>query len=210
MEDGDLLLAVNGEPVEYMDHEDIVSRIRHSGDRVSLSSISLTGRHFYRQVGVPVSICRRPEVALSRRLSVLVPQLGLSPLLFRERLVVANSRRASQVSKNPRGAELGGGLMYPTVCVEVAGLHPEVRPTNGALLLPWLQKLTRSVCSRWEWEASSCEGAQKTEKLNRSRCVRLEKLTTEQRNRRTSCLLGNWACCKIGGGAKASIFIYVS
>lgn len=134
MEDGDLLLTVNGEPVEYMDHEDIVSRIRHSGDRVSLGAICMTGRHFYRQVGVPVSIRRRPEVALSHRfLSVLVPQLGLSPLLFRERLVVANSRRASQVSKNPRGAELGGGLMYPTVCVEDAGLHPEVRPTNAVL-----------------------------------------------------------------------------
>lgn len=51
MEDGDLVLAVNGEPVENMEHEEIVSRIRESGSRVSLSSICLTGRHFYRQVG---------------------------------------------------------------------------------------------------------------------------------------------------------------
>uniref|UniRef100_H3C0K5 PDZ domain containing 3a n=1 Tax=Tetraodon nigroviridis TaxID=99883 RepID=H3C0K5_TETNG len=61
MEDGDLVLAVNGEPVESMEHDDIVSRIRRSGDRVSLSTICLAGRHFYRQ-------------------------LGISPLLFRERL----------------------------------------------------------------------------------------------------------------------------
>lgn len=56
MEDGDLVLAVNGEPVESMEHDDIVSRIRRSGDRVSLSTICLAGRHFYRQVGVAASV----------------------------------------------------------------------------------------------------------------------------------------------------------
>lgn len=57
MEDGDLLLAVNGEPVESMEHDDIVKKIKQSGDRVILTSISIPGRDFYREVSAVISVC---------------------------------------------------------------------------------------------------------------------------------------------------------
>ncbi|KAM9469077.1 Na(+)/H(+) exchange regulatory cofactor NHE-RF3 isoform 2-T2 [Clarias gariepinus] len=67
MEDGDLLLAVNGEQVENLEHEDIVSRIRQSGQQVTFTTISIQGRDYY-------------------------TQLGLSPLLFYEENIPQKER----------------------------------------------------------------------------------------------------------------------
>lgn len=62
MEDGDLLLAVNREPVESLEHDDIVKRIRRSGAKVSMIAISKAGRDFYRAVGGAVPVWHNTTV----------------------------------------------------------------------------------------------------------------------------------------------------
>ncbi|KAM6932083.1 Na(+)/H(+) exchange regulatory cofactor NHE-RF3-like [Lycodopsis pacificus] len=88
MEDGDLLLAVNGTPVECLEHDDIVQEIRRSGDDVVLTTISIPGRGFYRG-------------------------LGISPLLFYEESSVQDER---QQTRNQRELPLRDGR--PTIYVQ--------------------------------------------------------------------------------------------
>ncbi|XP_068561717.1 Na(+)/H(+) exchange regulatory cofactor NHE-RF3-like isoform X2 [Cebidichthys violaceus] len=74
MKDGDLLLAVNGTPVESLEHDDIVKQIRRSRDKVVLTSISIPGRDFYRE-------------------------LGISPLLFYEEASVQDERQQTRIQR---------------------------------------------------------------------------------------------------------------
>ncbi|KAG7516421.1 Na(+)/H(+) exchange regulatory cofactor NHE-RF3-like isoform X1 [Solea senegalensis] len=58
MQDGDLLLEINGESAETLTHEDIVNRVKHSGQQVSLTTITSQGLEFYTQFGLsPLLFC---------------------------------------------------------------------------------------------------------------------------------------------------------
>lgn len=52
IKDGELLLEVNEESTETLKHEDIVDRVRLSGKKVSLTTISLQGLEYYSKVGL--------------------------------------------------------------------------------------------------------------------------------------------------------------
>ncbi|XP_064380317.1 Na(+)/H(+) exchange regulatory cofactor NHE-RF4 isoform X2 [Dromaius novaehollandiae] len=52
MQEGDCLLAVNGESIEGLDHEQTVLRIRAHADRVTLLVIDPAGDDFYQSIGL--------------------------------------------------------------------------------------------------------------------------------------------------------------
>ncbi|KAM4651276.1 Na(+)/H(+) exchange regulatory cofactor NHE-RF4 [Discoglossus pictus] len=76
MREGDRLLAVNGQSVEGLEHEDIVSMIQESGKQVTLLVISNEGDRFYREI-------------------------GLSPLLFYEEEEVERVTKDTEDKPNP-------------------------------------------------------------------------------------------------------------
>lgn len=114
MEDGDLLLAVNGEPVECLAHEDIVKMIRKSGDKVSLTAISMQGRDFYREVHAVVPVWDPvSELPLSFLLLFFL-QLDISPLLFHDHNVPQDDR-LHKVSNGNKSSLKNRCLTHPSV-----------------------------------------------------------------------------------------------
>ncbi|XP_061658767.1 NHERF family PDZ scaffold protein 4b isoform X2 [Syngnathoides biaculeatus] len=63
--DGDVLLEVNGESVELLDHDEIVRRVRENDQHVSLTTIIPQGHEFYTQLGLsPLLFCEDDAVKM--------------------------------------------------------------------------------------------------------------------------------------------------
>lgn len=52
MKDGEILLEVNGELVESLDHEEVVNKVKQSGQQVSVTTITPQGLDFYSKVNI--------------------------------------------------------------------------------------------------------------------------------------------------------------
>lgn len=50
VKEGELLLVVNEELVQSMEHKDVVDKIRHSGPQVTITTISAQGQDFFTRV----------------------------------------------------------------------------------------------------------------------------------------------------------------
>ncbi|XP_045572194.1 NHERF family PDZ scaffold protein 4b [Salmo salar] len=99
IEEGDLLLEVNGEAVESLGHEDIVDRVRKSCQQVTLTTITARGQEFYSTLFYSI-------------------QLDLSPLLFCGSNAVEQVKETENLAPPP----------LPVV-VEVPKEEPVVLPT---------------------------------------------------------------------------------
>ncbi|XP_034746597.1 PDZ domain containing 3b isoform X2 [Etheostoma cragini] len=80
MRDGELLLEVNGESVESLKHEEIVDRVRQSGQQVSLTTITLQGLEFYSRLGLsPLLFCEDGDVERENESSTSASAAEQSP-----------------------------------------------------------------------------------------------------------------------------------
>lgn len=52
VKEGEMLLEVNGESTDSLSHEEVVSKIRQSGQQVTLTTITPKGQDFYTKVNI--------------------------------------------------------------------------------------------------------------------------------------------------------------
>ncbi|KAL2094985.1 hypothetical protein ACEWY4_009704 [Coilia grayii] len=64
IKDGELLLEVNEELIENMEHNDVVDRIRQGGQQVTITTISVQGQDFFTRLGLsPLLFCEDTSTA---------------------------------------------------------------------------------------------------------------------------------------------------
>ncbi|KAM4619786.1 NHERF family PDZ scaffold protein 4b [Polymixia lowei] len=155
MRQGELLLAVNGESVESLKHEEIVDRVRESGQQVTLTTITSQGLEFYTQLGLsPLLFCKDTDTEKESS----VPMSVVAEQILEEETVGLPSPRRCVLQKGPLGfgfnlgcdqqipgtfisqVALGGsgqsaGLLEGDVVMEVNGHNVEEKCLEDVIML---------------------------------------------------------------------------
>ncbi|XP_060911898.1 NHERF family PDZ scaffold protein 4b [Labrus mixtus] len=102
MKDREVLLEVNGELVESLNHQEIVDRVRLSGQKVSLSTITPQGLDFYSKLGLsPLLFCEDDSV--ERETEKMTPSPAEEPSPQKEEMDATCAPRLCTIQKGPLG-----------------------------------------------------------------------------------------------------------
>ncbi|KAM6984304.1 NHERF family PDZ scaffold protein 4b isoform 2-T2 [Tautogolabrus adspersus] len=102
MKDGEILLEVNGELVESLNHQEIVDRVRLSGQKVSLTTITPQGLDFYSKLGLsPLLFCEDDSVEREKEKMTPAPAEEQSPQ--KEEMDATCKPRLCTFQKGPLG-----------------------------------------------------------------------------------------------------------
>uniref|UniRef100_UPI0037E9AA1B NHERF family PDZ scaffold protein 4b n=1 Tax=Semicossyphus pulcher TaxID=241346 RepID=UPI0037E9AA1B len=101
VKDGEILLEVNGESVESLTHNEIVDRVRVSGQQVSLTTITPQGFDFYSKLGLsPLLFCEDETIDREKENTTPVSAGDQSPQIEMDASCIP---RHCSVQKGPLG-----------------------------------------------------------------------------------------------------------
>ncbi|CAJ1064613.1 PDZ domain containing 3b isoform X2 [Xyrichtys novacula] len=101
MNDGEILLEVNGELVESLDHDEIVNKVKLSGQQVTLTTITPQGLDFYSKLDLsPLLFCEDESAERQKEDMILS---SLTEELLKNEMDVTWKPRLCSLQKGPLG-----------------------------------------------------------------------------------------------------------
>ncbi|XP_051526461.1 Na(+)/H(+) exchange regulatory cofactor NHE-RF3-like [Myxocyprinus asiaticus] len=160
VKEGEVLLEVNGEPTDSLGHDEVVNKIRQSGQNVTLTTMPPQGQEFYTKLGLsPLLFCvnvtpgipvEKMEIPLTLELTVphVEPQedeqinpnvrlcvLQLGSVGFGFHLGCVQQKPGTLISQVAAGGPgQSSGLLQGDVVVEVNGQNVEKESVEDVIL----------------------------------------------------------------------------
>ncbi|XP_071317417.1 NHERF family PDZ scaffold protein 4b isoform X2 [Trachinotus anak] len=156
MQDGELLLEINGESVETLKHEEIVDRVRQSKEQVYFTTITSQGLEFYTQLGLsPLLFCEDDAAEEEKESSARASETEKS---VQKEMDASDKSRLCSLQKGPLGfgfnlscvpqspgtfisqvafggSGQGAGLLVGDVVIEVNGQNVEGKCLEDVIML---------------------------------------------------------------------------